>query len=56
MEALIKKQSIAAIRVFTEDDQVYVKKGKYQRHHVPLRWIPVVISENNQQIESINTF
>ncbi len=43
MEALIKKQTIDTVRVFTENNQVYTTKGKYQRHHVPLRWIPVHI-------------
>ena len=40
-----KKQAINTIRVFTDDNQVYIKKGKYQRSHVPLRWIPVAISK-----------
>ena len=45
MESSIKKQTITTIRVFTEDNHVYMKKGKYQRHHIPLRWIPVIFSE-----------
>lgn len=45
MESSIKKQSITVFRVFTENNQVYMKKGKYERLHVPLRWIPVVIPE-----------
>ncbi|MEO0570306.1 MAG: hypothetical protein AAF039_01290 [Bacteroidota bacterium] len=43
MESLIKKQTINTVHVFTEDNQVYTKKGKYHRSHVPLRWIPVHI-------------
>ncbi len=41
----IKKQAINTIRVFTEDNQVYIKKGKYRRDHIHLRWIPVVVSK-----------
>ncbi|MEM8509659.1 MAG: hypothetical protein AAF717_17640 [Bacteroidota bacterium] len=43
MQSSIKKQSINTLRVFTENNQVYVKKGKYQRNHVPLRWVSVVV-------------
>ncbi len=41
MESSIRKQSITALRVFTVNNQVYAKKGKSRRYHVPLRWIPV---------------
>jgi len=43
METSIKKQAIKTVRVFIEDEEVYITKGRYQRHHVPLRWVPVVI-------------
>ena len=44
MEQAIKKERfINTIHVFTENDQVYTKRGEYQRSHVPLRWIPVYI-------------
>jgi len=43
MESLLKKQAINTAHVFTEDNEVYMKKGKHQRHHVLLRWIPVYI-------------
>ena len=46
MESLIKKQVINTVHVFTENNQVYMKKGRYQRYHVPLRWIPVHISKS----------
>ncbi|MEM8927338.1 MAG: hypothetical protein AAGC45_03985 [Bacteroidota bacterium] len=43
MESLVKKQTINTVHVFTKNNQVYVKKGQYQHHPVPLRWIPVLI-------------
>lgn len=42
-QAIKKQQAINTVHVFTEDNQVYTKKGKYQRFHVPLRWVPVHI-------------
>ncbi|MDT0607505.1 hypothetical protein [Croceitalea rosinachiae] len=45
MKSSFKNQKINTVWVFTEDNQVFIKKGKYNRNYVPLRWIPVTISE-----------